>query len=336
MASRNAVQATRVCLLGILIPACAGDSPDFPYHQTDSAGVTIVHSLRPSWSDSGGWRLAPAPMLRVGRVEGAAEYLFARVAGARLVDDSMLVVADGHSNELRFFDLSGRFMYSVGGTGGGPGEFEYIVALLDCYRDSIVAADLNDRLSIFTEDGEFVRVVQSYSSPRRQVSPYQFACGSEGLTVVNGWGSAMTDPQVGFFRSFSHVYIGSIPDGAQIDLGEFIASERLGTQSGGVITGSRPHPFGRQTRLAIGEGKVYVGTSETYEVRVYGPEGALQRLIRWEGDDLTLGSDVANEYFEWEIQRTSEGSRPAARRYYAEMALPGTRPAYSELVVDAA
>ncbi len=322
-----------VPLASIALAGCAGDdSPGFPdWQQTDSAGVTIVHSLRPSWPEAGGWQLADTPMLRIGEVEGATEYLFARVADTRMVDDSVLLIADGGSNELRFFDLSGRFLYSVGRSGEGPGEFEYLVSLPDCYSDSIVAADINDRLSIFTKAGEFVRVVQSYSSPQRQVSPYQFACGAEGLTVVNGWGSAMTDPQLDFFRSFSHVYIGSLSDGAQIDLGEFIASERWGT-----VGGSRPHPFGRQTRLAVAGGKVYVGTSESHEIMVYNPDGALQRLIRWEGDELTLSSEVSNAYFESEIQRARPGARPAMRREFADMTLPGTRPAYSELLVDAA
>jgi len=316
---------------------CSGDSPPDPatYHQTDSDGVTIVLSTRPNWPETGGWQLAAEPTLRIGEVEGAAEYLFSRVADTRMIHDTVILVADGRSNELRFFDTSGRFLYSVGREGEGPGEFEYLFGLPNCYGDSIVAADISDRLSIFTNSGEFVRVVQAYSSPLRQISPYQFACGGEGLTVVNGWGSAMTDPEDRFFRSFSHVYIGSVDGGAQVDLGEFIASERWGTQSGGVITGSRPHPFGRQTRLAVAEGKVYVGTSESHEVRVYDPDGVLQRLIRWEGDDLTLNSDVADEYFEFEIQRAPPGARPGMRREFGDMTLPGTRPAYSELMVDA-
>ena len=324
--------------LCITLAGCAGDDSQdtTTWEQTDSAGVTIVHSVRPSWPEAGGWRLAAEPMLRIGEVEGAAEYLFSRVVDTRVVDDTILLVADGRSNELRFFDMSGRFLHSVGREGEGPGEFEYLFGLPNCYSDSIVAADISDRLSIFTNSGEFVRVVQTFSSPQRQVSPYQFACGGEGLTVVNGWGNALSDPEDRFFRSFSHVYIGAVDEGARIDLGEFIASERWGSQSGGVITGNRPHPFGRQTRLAVDLGRVYVGTSERHEVVVYDPDGALRRMIRWEGDDLTLNSDVANEYFEWEMQRAPSGARPGMRREFAEMTLPGTRPAYSELMIDAA
>jgi len=321
-----------VPLASIALAGCAGNEPQGSsnWQQTDSAGITIVHSTRPSWPEAGGWQLAEEPLLRIGEVEGAAEYLFARVAGTRMIGDSVLLVADGGSNELRFFDLSGRFLYSVGRSGEGPGEFEYLVSLPDCYRDSIVAAELRDRMSIFTNTGEFVRVIQVYGSPRQQLSAYHFACGGEGLTVVNGWGNAMTDPELGFSRSFSHVYIGSLHEGAQIDLGEFVASERWGHENG-----SGPHPFGRQTVFAVDEGKIYVGTSESHEIMVYGPNGALQRLIRWEGDDLTLNSDVANEYFEWEIERAPRGLQVSWRRQYAEMTLPGTRPAYSELMIDA-
>jgi hypothetical protein len=328
----SVIVASLCCAIGGCASEATHDSTT--YTQTDSAGITIVHSMRPSWPESGGWQIAAEPMLRIGEEEGAAEYLFSRVADTRVVHDTTLLVADGRSNELRFFDMNGRFLYSVGREGEGPGEFEYLFGLPNCYGDSIVVADISDRLSIFTNSGEFVRVVQTYSSPLRQISPYQFACGGEGLTVVNGWGSAVTDPEDRFFRSFSHVYIGSVDGGAQVDLGEFIASERWGTQSGGVITGSRPHPFGRQTRLAVAEGNVYVGTSESHEVRVYDPDGVLQRLIRWEGDELTLSSEVAEEYFEWEVNRVPSGAQPGVRREFTDMTLPDTRPAYSELMVD--
>jgi hypothetical protein len=314
------------------VAGCASEArnDDATYTQTDSAGVTIVHSMRPSWPESGGWQLAAEPMLLIGEEDGAAEYLFSRVAGVRMIDDTVLLVADGRSNELRFFDVSGRFLHSVGREGQGPGEFEYLAGLPNCYSDSIIAADIGDRLSIFTKAGEFVRLVRSYGSPQREVSPYQFACGPEGLTAVNGWGAALTDPEIGFFRAFSHVYAGSITEGAQVDLGEFIASERWGHENG-----SRPHPFGRQTRLAIDGVRFYVGTSMSHEVRVYAPDGALRSLIRWDGDDLTLTEDVANEYFEWEIQRAPQGAQASWRRQFAEMTLPDTRPAYSELLVDA-
>jgi len=322
-------------LCAALVGCAADDAQDSPSStQTDSSGVTIVHSMRPSWPEGAGWQLAAEPTLRIGEEEGAAEYLFSRVRGARIVDDTVLVVADGGSNQLRFFDLTGRFRFSVGREGQGPGEFEYLYGLPHCYSDSIVAADISDRLSVFTKSGEFVRVLQMYGTPERQISPYQFACGLEGIAAVNGWGSAMTDDENLFFVSHSHVYVGSLTDQAMVDLGEFIASERWATQSGGVVRGNRPHPFGRQTRLAVGGGEVYVGTSESHEVMVFDTDGTLQRLIRWDGVDLTLSAEVANTYYEWEVQRAPAAMQAAMRGDFRDMPLPGTRPSFSELMID--
>jgi hypothetical protein len=71
---------------------------------------------------------APAPVLR-GTVElsiGAEDddrYLFANISGITVDRAGRIVVADIGQKSVRVFDASGRFLFNVGGSGSGPGEY---------------------------------------------------------------------------------------------------------------------------------------------------------------------------------------------------------------------
>jgi hypothetical protein len=100
----------------------------------DSAGIRIVENRQPSAGPEGGRRLAPAPALVIGTRTGEM-YELSGVAGAARLSGGTIVVADGGSRQLRFFDSTGAFIRAVGGPGDGPGEFR---ELLTFARDSPV------------------------------------------------------------------------------------------------------------------------------------------------------------------------------------------------------
>ncbi len=67
---------------------------------------------------------------------------FYRVRGAVRLDDGTIVVADGSSRELRFFDGLGGLVRTVGRRGAGPGEFEEMeYGLGRLTGDTLVALD---------------------------------------------------------------------------------------------------------------------------------------------------------------------------------------------------
>jgi hypothetical protein len=319
------------CLL--LQAGCSGEVARSPSTVIfdDSAGVRMVTSTTPAWSASSGWKVGPEPALRIGEVVGAPPYIFSGVVGVRLFGDSLVVVADGGSLELRFFDLEGRFLRSVGGEGGGPGEFQSMEDLLGCYPDSVVVLDQSGGLTTFSLDGEFTRRSPVYSTPGGPRPPYRFSCGSDGLIIVNGSGSRGFPRPDGLFWNRSHVFIGRLPQGASVDLGEYPTSQHWGTQ--GV---SRLHPFGRMTTFAVGGGEVYLGIAEGHEIRVYDSLGGLTRVIRWLGESLRVGAKEVQEYVEWAVQRVAAGAQPGMRRYLEEMEWPSTEPSYRDLFVDEA
>lgn len=97
-------------------------------------------------------------------------------------------------------------------------------------------------------------------------------------------------------------------------------------------SGGRPL-FGREGHMAVHGGRLYLGSADGMAYQVRSSEGALEQLVRAPGFDLSLsGEEVARER---EVR--SPASYPAMiLRAVADMPAPRTRPAYSDLLIDAA
>ena len=60
------------------------------------------------------------PTVEIGVEDGAEEYQFYQIGGALRLEDGSILVTDGGSGELRFYDASGEFERAVGRKGAGP------------------------------------------------------------------------------------------------------------------------------------------------------------------------------------------------------------------------
>ena len=83
----------------------------------DSSGIRIVENtvLRPEAGDV--WRVAEAPFLDLGAVDGPPAYQFEFIAGATRLDDGGVIVADAGADELRAYDATGSHLWSTGRDG---------------------------------------------------------------------------------------------------------------------------------------------------------------------------------------------------------------------------
>ena len=126
----------RLCLVSLvsaaalpLVSCAGGEGGGAAFTERDSAGVTIVENVRGSWSEAQSWRLSPEPAVDIGVLEGAPEYQLFRVGGALRLDDGRIVVANGGTGELRFYDEAGSYLSASGRKGEGPGEFKRPVGI---------------------------------------------------------------------------------------------------------------------------------------------------------------------------------------------------------------
>lgn len=146
-ASRHTVLSAAF-LSSVLLGACARDRETASSDQVGGREQILTPEV---------WHLTGAPLLEIGIREGEAVYQLDRASGSVRLDDGRVVVLDGGSSQLRFFDAQGTFLQSVGSTGEGPGEFRNPTRLRRTLGDSLQVWDaILGRLSFFDLQGTFL------------------------------------------------------------------------------------------------------------------------------------------------------------------------------------
>jgi hypothetical protein len=300
----------------------------------DSAGVRIVENTIPAWRGGEAWRVGDEPELRIGVVDGDPRYQFFHMMGAWRLDGGRLVVADGGTRELRFYDAAGRFLSAAGGRGEGPGEFQQVDRLFVA-GDSLRVYDLAlQRVSTFTVDGGFAR---SSGLPKLEESPMPRPLGwfADGSFLVEAtppfWRGEM---QTGIKRIRAHYFRVSPAGQVQDSLGEFAGGEHYILVEGKSVA-SMVHPFARISAVVVGADRIYFGTSDTYEIESRSPDGRLEQLIRRAHENIRVTPEHLSDFIR-ERQRyaPNEDARRGIEATLREMPLAATMPAHGRMLLD--
>lgn len=162
--SRVTRQQIRFILVAVIaliaVGACArgadggGDTPWVT--AVDSTGDTVVVRVSGPVPESRVSTLVPE--LEVGAEDGSEEETFGRIGTVMGTANGGLLVHDGQAPIVRLFDGQGAFVRTLGGKGGGPGEYDHINGITRLPDDRIVLWDAaGNRLNLYSADGEFVR-----------------------------------------------------------------------------------------------------------------------------------------------------------------------------------
>jgi hypothetical protein len=151
------IRATLTAALVGLVMSSTLATPGYTQTEYDSAGVTVVRNP-PAVETVPGWTIGPEPLIEIGGAADDARYQLFQVVDAARLSDGRIVVADGSSHELRFYDERGAYVSATGRQGEGPGEFRGISGLEVGGDDSIYVFDRSSRrVSIFDARGGFAR-----------------------------------------------------------------------------------------------------------------------------------------------------------------------------------
>ncbi|NNG17411.1 MAG: hypothetical protein HKM89_13110 [Gemmatimonadales bacterium] len=248
----------------------------------DSAGVTIVENTGPAWPDGLGWRVAEEPEFEIGGELDDPAYDLNQVRAALRLSDGRVVVADGETRELRFYDETGEHLATSGRQGGGPGEFQRIGFVWLGAADTLWVYDFpSRRLSTLDADGAYVDGIVLRSPGQLQ---FVVPAGrlSDGTLVAPVF-VFDTTAKSGIYRQ-PRPLLAYQADGTVSDtLGTFPGPETYTTQlTFNNQTSPRPaqRPFALTTQVEIFRNQIFVGTNEAFEIQVYDETGSLTRLIR--------------------------------------------------------
>ncbi len=264
--------------LPVLTAACTGPEPSVPAVTVrDSAGVEIVESTEPRWTDGSGWRLDTEPEVVIGAAEGDERYLFDRITSVRRFDDGRIAVVDLGASRVRVYDARGRHLFDAGGPGEGPGEFQRPWFLTRVADTIVVYQSPPARFSWFDDAGAFLRTFTVPQSPGDlPVYGYVFGRFDDGSYALSAGSPGAPAERPGRARESATVRRLQLDPPAIDELFTIPTEEVLVHPSGGW----NDVTFGRTTYVAADEGAIYSVESGGYAIEVRTPQGVLRRIIR--------------------------------------------------------
>jgi hypothetical protein len=149
-------------VLGLLMAACTGSGPSSAVQRADSAGVEIVtyagDDIPLPWSFTAAFAIGG---------EDTEESFYAVDPTTVGVDDrGRLYVLDRDAYRVLVYDAQGRYLRSMGGEGGGPGEMRFPLAIMVSADGTVGVFDIAKRGFVrFGPDGTILdeeRLVAGY------------------------------------------------------------------------------------------------------------------------------------------------------------------------------
>lgn len=318
---------------------CGGSDAPAVVTAGDSAGVQVVTNLAGSLDAAERWSLSADPTLEIGAGASPEVPLFRVTAVAPLSDGGVAVGTESPARAL-VFAADGGLRATLGREGGGPGEFARVASVVPMAGDSLAVWDPDRRrISVFTRSGTFVR-----EADLSEVAPVGLMAAPNTNTPA-AWTHLMAWPDGGFvlfsvgaFGPGSGVRRPEAPSYRLSTGGERLAE--LGSFPGyqsysGPQTGVAPYPFGADTHGAVSGDALVVGTAESPELRYYGPDGGLRRIVRWPDHDRTVKGPLVAVWdsmmASW-LEAMPEMRRGMVRDMFDRIPRPDRFPAYDGVI----
>jgi hypothetical protein len=272
-------------LLPLALGCTSGEAaPQWAGSVTDSAGVAIVNNTTDElWSDDTRWTVTEE--LKIGSAEDEPDYQFVQVAGIAVGADGRIYVMDQGAQQLRVFTADGTFDGAMGGPGGGPGEFGAGAGpVLLAPGDTLLVPDLQQqRVNRYAPDGTSLG---SYSMILTDGIPLRWDATPSG-TIVNQL-RPLDLPNQPASDGMDLIAVRGF-DGSVQDTLMRVPSGKTISFAGGApeITFFTAEPVWALTP----ETGVLFGVNDEYRIGMYGPDGALTRIITKPFEPMPVSED---------------------------------------------
>lgn len=240
-------------------------------------------------------------VFRVGSMAGADWETFGEVGGVAFDGQGQLYVFDRQSSRIVVTDARGKFVREVGKQGEGPGELRMPAAFTVLRDGTIVIADMGHRAyQLFGPDGAFLRMV-SFGGNGEMIRLGDMAPDPRGGAIFTGGGNMMVSVSrqgpggpsaLPTDRPIEHVSLAGAAAAAKVLVsawqpprpeGPPPTVRRSGGAGGANFVAAVQGPRTFEPGLYFGvlaDGGVAYSDSAGYSVKVIGPDGTLQRVLR--------------------------------------------------------
>jgi hypothetical protein len=240
--------------------------------------------------------------LSIGEAEGDENYMFGSVILFNTDNDGNFFVADYDKQRILKYDPDGKYLLTFGREGQGPGEFRSLsIPRFDKDNNLYITDSLNRRISIFDKNCEYVKQMKF---KERYNDVY---INSKGLLIATQWNMF---PDSGVMK-MNYVY-GLFDDSFNL-IAELYKSESEFPSPAGTDESSLAKSLAKTLsrsafRPQIGytvasNDFIYLGYSDTYEIRVYSPEGKLVKKITRDYDPIPVSKKDKERYAQMSLDR---------------------------------
>lgn len=324
-------------LLPQLTVGCSDSSPAPPtFVSRDSAGVQIWEHDGLLASPTPLWTVAEEPFLAIGEEYGDPPFLFSRIRGTVPMPHDGVAVADGLSNEIRYFDGGGEYLFSAGGEGSGPGEFTRLRIAFSYSGDSIAATNvLEGAVTVFSAEGEWGRSATCQPASDSFTGLFVEGALERGAFLVRAMEQFQTDgPSLGYHREPS-VYQICSPEGAAGPVLAVLPDLEFETLNQEGRWMSFPLEMGRKATSVIVGNEVFVGVTDRLELWRYGADGSLNAILRVKVPPTPMDDDIRTRWIEHTLESVNDPETARqTRKRYRDRIWPDSLPVFSELMAD--
>jgi hypothetical protein len=308
------VCTTGVLMIAALTLAGAGGAVPTP-DQAAPPPEIVKNGKRPAPPAGAAFRFSLEPQWTIGG-ERSPEADFSDITSVAVDPAGNVLVLDGKECRVQAFDAAGKFVRTFGRKGQGPGELNGPIGIAVTPANEIMVEDsLNRRLSYFARDGKFLR---------QQSTAQGMGMGLAGLVMdkrgrMVGRSLFMDGGKIGFEI---RTYDPNLKPGAalaRIEMGG-LGKLRIDplTSAPGLV-------------LSLDErGRIFLGSSEGYRIRVFDFEGRLLRIVEREFEPVPVKKEEHDRIFK------ILGGIPATGGLNLKemITIPEAYPAYLMFVVD--
>jgi len=223
------------------------------------------------------------------------------VRGARLIGDTVLAVADGGSQQIRFFLRDGELLGVGGRAGAGPAEFSGLSSIHPYRPGTILAWDFRLRkAAVFDDRGNFLDSWRVRGHGDEHLAPVGGAVDGTVFLHSSHPIQPSSPPRV---SRPSVALLRLPPHGDNADtVGVFEGPERY---HGPGMAVARVR-FTTSTVFAVRDESIITANTATTEIKVWDTAGHLRRSVRWTQPSY----DVLPRHIAAEKQRLKEDIGP--------------------------
>lgn len=267
------------------------------------------------------------------RVTSNGAVIVMNVAGVTKLPDGTIVLADNGAYNLKFFHPDGRFLRAAGREGAGPGEYSTPRLLGTCGQNRVFVYDgALARITVLERDGSLVDTWRIGMTNSDRQPPMQVVCGVGRTAVLLGWPTDIMGRVTRPVAHRSEIKLNLRPmsrDALTTELGRIMGPDRQRWP-----TSDGPRPLGKQTYVAIGNDRLYVGTGDSLGIEVRSFSGAVTSLVRLPYNRIPIDDDYVADFVDRVIELNPNRSPASLRRRYAEIEFPKFFPTHGDVILD--